>query len=199
MVISSRRAFIVGTLVFLVSAAGLAGALVHLNRDGGRTATQASSVGGPFSLVDQEGRAVTEVDLKGKPTLVFFGFTRCPDVCPTALYEITQAFEALGPDADKAQAMFVTVDPERDTPDAIKSYLTSFSPRIRGLTGSPEAMDKMVKTYKAYAKKAPTKDGDYTMDHTAIVYLMDKNGAFVAPLNLKRPPDQVAAEIRAYV
>jgi protein SCO1/2 len=197
--VSSRGVFVAGALAFLVGAAGLTGALVHLGRDGGRTATQASSVGGPFSLVDQDGRPVTEADLKGRPTLVFFGFTRCPDVCPTALYEITQAFEALGPDAEKAQAIFVTVDPERDTPEAIKAYLSSFSPRIRGLTGAPEAMEKMVKAYKAYAKKVPTRDGEYTMDHTAIVYLMDKNGSFVAPLNLKRPPDQVAAEIRSYV
>jgi protein SCO1/2 len=197
---SPRTAFIAGALAFAVGAAGLAGALIHLGgRGGGQTAAQASTVGGAFQMVDQTGAAVTDADVKGKPFLVFFGFTHCPDVCPTALYEITQALEALGPDAEKTQALFVTVDPERDTPEALKSYLSSFSPRIRGLTGSQAQVDAMVKAYRAYAKKQPLKDGDYTMDHTAIVYLMDKNGAFVAPLNLKRAPDEIAAEIRRYV
>ncbi|RXF67110.1 SCO family protein [Hansschlegelia zhihuaiae] len=196
---SPRAAFLAGALVFLVGAAGLTAAVVHFGGAGGETARQASAVGGPFSLVDQDGKQVTEADVKGKPTLVFFGFTRCPDVCPTALYEITQALAALGPDAAKAQALFVTVDPERDTPDALKAYLSSFAPQIRGLTGSPEQVTAMVKAYRAYAKKQPTKDGDYTMDHTAIVYLMDRNGAFVAPLDVKRPPEQIAAEIRRYV
>lgn len=194
---SPRTAFIAGAAAFLIGAAGLAGAVIHMG--GAKTTTQASSVGGPFSLVDQDGRTVTEADLKGKPTVIFFGFTRCPDICPTALYEITQAFEALGPDADRAQALFVTVDPERDTPEALKAYLGAFSPRIRGLTGSLEAVQAMTKEYKAYAKKAPTKDGGYTMDHTTVVYLMDKDGLFVAPLNVKREPQQVAAEIRAQV
>jgi protein SCO1/2 len=196
---SPRTAFIAGALAFLVGAGALTGALVHFARPGGETARQASAVGGPFALTDQEGRRVTEADLKGKPTIVFFGFTRCPDICPTALYEITQAFAALGPDADKAQALLVTVDPERDTPEALKAYLSSFAPQIRGLTGSPDAVERTVKAYKAYAKKQPLKDGGYTVDHTAIVYLMDRNGAFVAPLNLKRPPDEIAAEIRRYV
>lgn len=196
---SPRTVFIAGAVAFVVGAAGLSAAVIHMTSGGGQTATQGSTVGGPFRLVDQDGRAVTEADLKGRPTLVFFGFTRCPDICPTALYEISQAFEAMGGDAAKAQALFVTVDPERDTPETMKRYLSSFSPQIRGLTGSLEAVQAMTKEYKVYAKKAPTKDGDYTMDHTAIVYLMDRNGAFVAPINLKRPPAEIAAEIRRYV
>lgn len=196
---SPRTAFLAGALVFLVGAAGLATAVFQLKSAGGQTASQTSTVGGPFRLVDQDGKTVTEADLKGRPTLVFFGFTHCPDVCPTALYEITQALNEMGPDAENAQALFVTVDPERDTPEAMKSYLSSFSPRIRGLSGSPEAVAQMVKAYRAYAKKQPAKDGEYTVDHTAVVYLMDKNGAFVAPLNLKREPKEVAAQIRSYV
>lgn len=197
---SPRAAFIAGTAAFLLGAAGLSAAVFHLtSQNAPKTATQASSVGGPFRLVDQNGATVTEADLKGKATLVFFGFTRCPDVCPTALYEITQALAAMGPEAAKAQALFVTVDPERDTPEAMKAYLSAFAPQIRGLTGSLEAVQAMTKEYRAYAKKAPTKTGDYTMDHTSIVYLMDRNGAFVAPLNLKRTPEEVAAEIRGYV
>lgn len=196
---SPRTAFVAGALAFLVGAAGLSAAVIHMSAGGGQTATQSSSVGGPFRLVDQDGKTVTEADVKGRPTLVFFGFTRCPDVCPTALYEISQAFAAMGGDAAKIQALFVTVDPERDTPETMKNYLSSFAPQIRGLTGSPEAVEAMTKAYRVYAKKAPTKDGDYTMDHTAIVYLMDRNGAFVAPLNLKRPPEEIAAELRRYV
>jgi len=195
---SPRTAFFAGAIVFALGAAGLAAALLHL-QGGSQTATQASSVGGPFSLVDQDGRAVTEADMKGKPHLVFFGFTHCPDVCPTSLYEMTQALDALGADAEKTEAFFVTVDPARDTPEAMKAYLKSFSPRIRGLTGTQEQVDGMVKAYKVYARKQPLEGGDYTMDHTAVVYLMDRNGNFVAPLNLKRSPEEVAAEIRRYI
>ena len=195
---SPRTAFFSGAIVFALGAAGLAAALLHLQGES-QTATQASSVGGPFSLVDQDGRAVTEADMKGKPHLVFFGFTHCPDVCPTSLYEMTQALNALGADAEKTEAFFVTVDPARDTPEAMKGYLKSFSPRIRGLTGTQEQVDGMVKAYKVYARKQPLEGGDYTMDHTAVVYLMDRNGSFVAPLNLKRSPEEVAAEIRRYI
>lgn len=195
---SSRTAFIAGTILFLAGAAGIAGATFLLARPDAQE-TRASTVGGPFSLIDQDGKPVTEAALKGKPTVIFFGFTHCPDICPTALYEITQAFEALGDDAGKAQALLVTVDPERDTPETLKSYLSSFSPRIRGLTGSPEAVQAAVKAFRAYAKKTQLKDGGYTVDHTAVVYLMDRNGAFVAPLNLKRDPKDVAAEIRSRI
>ena len=196
---ASRGAFIAGATAFLIGAAGLAGAAFYLSAPAPETARQASTVGGAFSLVDQDGRPVTEAALKGKPTVIFFGFTHCPDICPTAMYEITQAFEALGPDAEKAQALFMTVDPERDTPETLKQYLSSFSPRIRGLSGSPDQVKGAIKAFRVYAKKVPLKDGDYTMDHTAVVYLMDRNGAFVAPLNLKREPKDVAAELRRYI
>lgn len=195
---SARNAFIIGALVFALGAVGLAAVVYQFAAPGGKVASQTSTVGGPFTMVDQDGAAVTEAALKGKPTLIFFGFTNCPDVCPTALYEITQAMEALGPDAEKTQALFVTVDPERDTPEEMKAYLASFSPRIRGLTGTPEQVAQMVKVYRAYAKKVPLKDGGYTMDHSAIVYLMDRNGVFVSPINMKRGTDEIAAELRAY-
>jgi protein SCO1/2 len=161
-------------------------------------APQASAVGGPFKLVDQDGRTVTEQDMKGKPFLVFFGFTHCPDVCPTALFDISEVFRKLGPDADRAAALFITVDPERDTPEAMKSYLSSFDPHLRGLTGDEAAIDRVTKAYRAYAKKVPNPDGSYTMDHTALVYLMDKEGRFVAPFNLKRRPEDSAADLRRY-
>ncbi len=159
---------------------------------------QSSTVGGPFKLIDQDGRTVTEQDMKGKPFLVFFGFTHCPDVCPTALFDISEVFRKLGPDAGRAGALFITVDPERDTPEAMKSYLSSFDPHLRGLTGDEAAIDGAVKSYRAYYKKVPNPDGSYTMDHTALVYLMDKEGRFVAPFNLKRRPEDSAADLRRY-
>lgn len=158
-----------------------------------------SAIGGPFSLVDQTGKPVTEADLKGKPSLMFFGFTHCPDICPTALFDMTQLYKALGRDGDKVQAYFISVDPERDTPDILKEYLSSFDPRLRGLTGDPAAVAAMEKAYRVYSKKIPLDAGGYTMDHTALVYLMDKEGRFVAPFNLKRKPEEAAAELKRYL
>jgi protein SCO1 len=160
--------------------------------------TAPSAIGGPFRLVDQNGQVVTQDALKGKPSLMFFGFTHCPDICPTALFDMTQVYKALGRDGDKVQAYFVTVDPERDTPDILKEYLSSFDPRLRGLTGDPAAVAAMEKAYRVYSKKIPLEAGGYTMDHTALVYLMDKEGRFVAPFNLKRKPEDSAAELKRY-
>lgn len=158
-----------------------------------------ASIGGPFQLTDQNGQVVTEQSLKGRPTLIFFGFTRCPDVCPTSLFEITQVLQALGPDADRLNAYFVSVDPERDTPESMKEYLSSFDPHLKGLSGSREATDKIEKGYRVYAKKVPTSGGDYTMDHTALIYLMDKDGRFVSPFNMKRKPEEAAADLKRYL
>jgi protein SCO1 len=159
-------------------------------------ATRPSGVGGPFKLIDQNGRAVTDRDFKGEPFLVFFGFTNCPDICPTTLFEMSEVLKRLGPDADKTAALFISVDPERDTPEKLKDYVSSFHPRIFGLTGTPEEIALVEKEYRVYAKKVLLKDGDYTMDHTAVVYLMDKDGRFVAPFNLKKSADEAAADLR---
>jgi protein SCO1/2 len=158
-----------------------------------------STVGGPFKLVDQNDKPITEQDFKGEPFLVFFGFTHCPDVCPTTLFEVSEIFRALGPDAKNLRAMFVTVDPERDTPAVMKDYLASFDPRIIGVTGDVDAITAAEKSYRVYAKKVPTDGGGYTMDHTAIVYLMNKDGRFVAPFNMKRRPEEAAAELKRYL
>jgi protein SCO1 len=158
-----------------------------------------ASVGGPFHLVDQDGKSVSDADMKGRLFLVFFGFTHCPDVCPTTLFDMSQMLHALGPDAGRIGVLFVTVDPERDTPAVLKDYLSSFDPHLRGLTGDPAAVDAALKAYRVYAKKVPLKDGDYTMDHTAVVYLMDKNGRFVAPFNMKRTAEAEAADLRGYL
>jgi protein SCO1/2 len=166
----------------------------------GRTSTPAvAAVGGPFHLVDQNDKPVSDTDMKGHPFLVFFGFTHCPDVCPTTLFELSEVLRALGPDADRTGALFITVDPERDTPASMKDYLSSFDPHLRGLTGDPAAVNTAIKAYRVYAKKVPVEGGDYTMDHTAIVYLMDKDGRFVAPFNLKRTPQAAADDLRRYL
>jgi protein SCO1/2 len=160
--------------------------------------TMASAVGGPFKLVDQNAKPISDQDMKGRPFLVFFGFTHCPDVCPTTLFDVSEIFRALGPDA-KVRALFVTVDPERDTPAVMKDYLSSFDPRVSGATGDEAAIAAAEKSYRVYAKKVPLDGGGYTMDHTAIVYLMDKDGRFVAPFNMKRRPEEAAADLKRYL
>ncbi|HEY2136025.1 MAG TPA: SCO family protein [Xanthobacteraceae bacterium] len=160
---------------------------------------QAAQIGGPFRLEDQDGKTVTDQDLKGRPFLVFFGFTHCPDVCPTTLFDVSEVMRSLGPDADRTAALFVTVDPERDTAAALKDYLGSFDPHVRGLTGDTAALAAVAKAYRVYYKKVPLEGDDYTMDHTAIVYLMDKDGRFVSPFSLKRKPEIAAAELRKYL
>jgi protein SCO1/2 len=161
-------------------------------------APRTAAIGGPFRLTDQNGRMVTEQDLKGAPFLVFFGFTHCPEVCPTTLFEVSEILRKLGPDADRVRALFITIDPDRDTSAALKDYLSSFDPRMLGLTGDPAEIAAVAKAYRVYYKKVPLEQ-DYTMDHTTIVYLMDKEGRFVSPFNLKRTTEAAAADLRRYL
>jgi len=192
--------------VLLVATAFLAGLIVCFGavllltgRGSGPVAQQIAAIGGPFTLTDQNGRTVTDQDFKGRPFLVFFGFTHCPDVCPTTLFEVSEILRTLGPDADRVRAVFITVDPERDTPEVMKDYLSSFDSRLSGLTGDPAAVAAVAKAYRVYFKKVPLDQGGYTMDHTAIVYLMDKNGRFVSPFNLKRGIAAAADDLRRYL
>jgi protein SCO1/2 len=188
-------------VVIAAFAASLAaGLLVVLWLAGGLQKVAApATIGGPFQLSDQTGQTVTEASLKGKPTLIFFGFTHCPDICPTSLFEISEVLRAMGPDADRVNAYFVSVDPERDTAAAMKDYLSSFDPHLKGLTGDEAAVAKVISGFRVYAKKVPLKDGDYTMDHTALIYLMDRDGKFVAPFNLKRKPEEAATDLKRYL
>ncbi len=188
---STRIAAVLGA--FVAGAAMLVAAMLYVLP--GET-TKPSSVGGSFRLLDHNGRVVTEANFKGRPFLVFFGFTHCPDICPTALFEMSEVLKRLGSDADKTAALFISVDPERDTPEKLKDYVSSFHPRVIGLTGTPAEIEAVTRTYRAYAKKVPLDGGGYTMDHSAIVYLMDKEGRFVAPFNLKRSADQAAADLK---
>ena len=188
-----RRA-LVPLLAFCLGLVGIVGAAVFTLRPDAAP-VGAPSVGGPFTLVDQDGRTVTERDFAGATHLVFFGFTHCPDVCPTTLQQVTYVLAALGDKGRRMRVAFVTVDPERDDPASLKAYLSSFDPRITGLTGAPEQVAGAVKAYRAYARKVPGKDGDYVMEHTAIVYVMDRDNRFLGALDLSRPPEETAAQL----
>lgn len=187
-------------IVASFSASLVFGLLVLLWAFGGvRGVTAPAAIGGPFQLTDQSGQTVTDKSLLGRPSLIFFGFTHCPDVCPTSLFEMSQVLQAMGKDAGRVNAYFISIDPERDTVAAMKDYLSSFDPHLKGLTGDPAAIAKVAAEYRVYTKKVPLKDGDYTMDHTALVYLMDRDGHFVAPFDLKQTPEKAAAELRRYL
>lgn len=148
----------------------------HSSLENGAGSHPLDAIGGPFSLVDQRGEPVTERTFQGKPTLYFFGFTHCPDVCPTALFEMTERLRELGPDGDRINVVFVSVDPERDTPAQLALYLQSFDPRITGLSGTREAVDAIVKAYKIFVRRVPLEGGDYTLDHTASTFGADAKG-----------------------
>ncbi len=184
-------AFLAGLVIFL-------GVILFVGHNG-TSGVGPSAIGGPFKLTDQDGKPITDKDFKGRPFLVFFGYTHCPDICPTTLFELSEVLHAMGKDADRVNALFITVDPERDTAPVMKDYLSSFDPHLRGATGDAKAIDQAEKEYRVYAKKVPTGKGDYTMDHTALVYLMDKQGHFVAPFKLDRKPEQAAADLRRYL
>ncbi|MBY6240985.1 SCO family protein [Methylosinus sp. Sm6] len=158
----------------------------------------ASAIGGPFRLVAQNGQEVTEKDFLGRPFLVFFGYTHCPDICHATLFEISEVLRELGPDAN-AGALFITVDPERDTPAVMKDYLANFDPRIVGVSGDRAAIDPVLREYRIYSKKASDGAGDYAVDHTTVVYLMDKNGRFVSSFNISRKPAEAARDLQRYL
>ena len=150
----------------------------------------------PFQLVDEDGRQVTEANFAGKPSAWFYGFTHCPDVCPTALAEIAVLLDQLGPDAAKLNAVFVTVDPERDTVEVIKPYVDYFDPRIIGLTGTLSNITSMVEARFATFSKMPLDGGDYVLQHPASIYLVDANGDFVGTLDAEEPLDVKLAKLK---
>jgi len=191
--------FFVISMAFLAGVALFGAIVVMFDFFSMPAAQTVATIGGPFRLTDQNGRTVSDQDLKGHPFLVFFGFTHCPDVCPTTLFEVSEILRSLGPDANGTRALFITVDPERDTPSVMKDYVSNFDPHVWGLTGDPAAIAAVAKAYRVYYKKVPLDGGGYTMDHTAIVYLMDRNGRFVAPFNLKRSAEAAAADLRRYL
>ena len=181
----------------LVLAGLLAGAVAVLPGCAPPASTSRVDLGGPFVLTDQGGRPFTDRDLRGRPAALFFGFTTCPEVCPTTLARWSASLKALGQDGDKVRLVFVSVDPERDTPAVLKRYLSDFDPRITGLTGSPDAVARTLAAYHVYARKVPLPGGGYTMDHTAATYLFDRKGGFQGLSGYQEPPEVQTAKLRA--
>ncbi len=155
-------------------------------------------IGGPFTLKDGNGQTVTDKDFRGKYVLVYFGYTFCPDVCPTTLNAVADAMDKLGPAASHIQPLFITVDPKRDTPAVVKQYAAAFGPRIEGLTGTPEEIAEVAKEYRVYYAEHRTGDGpnDYSMDHSSVLYLMGPNGDFVAPVRADQSGEEIAVNLK---
>lgn len=157
-------------------------------------------VGGPFSLVDQFGRTRTSEEFRGKLMLIYFGFTYCPDICPTDLQNIGLALDQLGPDGARVQPLFITLDPERDTADHLKEYLQLFHPRLIGLTGDAPAIGSAADAFKVYYARVPGKTGDdYTIDHTAFIYLMGEDGNYLGFFPPGTSSDRIAETLRKHV
>ena len=192
-----KRSLLVPLAVFLVSALALLATVLAL-LPGPQQSASKVPIGGPFRLTSHEGKTFTDENLKGKPFAVFFGFTHCPEVCPTTLYDLTQDLEALGKDADKMRVAFITVDPAQDTPELMKPYLGSFDPRIVGLTGTEEEIAGVAKASKVYYRKVPTESG-YTMDHTATILLMDSKGEFYGTSNFQESQEVRRQKLRQLV
>ncbi|QQS14788.1 MAG: SCO family protein [Rhodospirillales bacterium] len=193
----SRGAKIILGLWVVLIVAFTAWIVVDVTRsDGAKVA-----IGGPFTLTDHDGKRVTEADFKGKPTLIYFGFTYCPDVCPTSLLLMQTALEQLGKGADeKVNVVLVTVDPERDTPAVLKDYVGNFGPRFIGLTGTPAEIAAVAKSFRVYYRKVEGKDGaPYLMDHSSIFYLLDRNGRFVQHFSHQSRAEDIAAAVKRYM
>jgi protein SCO1/2 len=184
---ASFAVLVVGIGVFLAI-------LTFTNQRAGAPAP--SALGGAFQLTDQDGRRVDQSILNGRTNLMFFGFTHCPDVCPTKLFEMAQVMQRLTPaQRERVQVLFVSVDPERDTPELMKTYLSSFEGPFRGLTGTPDEIAQMARIWRAYYRRVPLEGGAYTMDHSAAVYLIDGQGRFVSTFDTT-DPERAAQTLR---
>ncbi|MCB1464186.1 MAG: SCO family protein [Nitratireductor sp.] len=190
---------IVAWILVAVICAGMAYALISQRTGKGITEMVGAQIGGPFTLEKTDGSVFTDKDLAGKPYAMFFGFTHCPEVCPTTLWEASGWLKELGTDADRIAIYFVTVDPERDTGELLAEYLTSFDPRITGLTGTNEQIEQIKQAYRVYARKVPLEDGDYTMDHTASMYLMHGDGNFAGTIAYQENSETAIAKLRRLI
>jgi protein SCO1/2 len=184
------RSILVGILVLMAAGVGF------ITFQWYRTMNGSEPFGAPFTLVDQKGAAITEAAFRSQPTAVFFGFTHCPEICPTTLFELDGWLKKLGDEGKDIRAYFVSVDPERDTPDVLDAYVSNVSDRITGITGSPEKIAAMTKSFGIYSKKVPLDGGDYTMDHTASVLLLAKGGDFAGTIAYGENPDTAIAKLK---
>lgn len=194
----ARRLSIVIAAALAVLVLVTAGAWLWLWQ-GGRATVAASAVpiGGPFTLVDQDGRTVTQADFAGRWMLVYFGYTYCPDVCPLGLTTIAEALDEVPePQRDRIVPVLVTVDPERDTPEVLKEYVAAFGPQFKGLTGTPEQVAAALKTWRVYSRKAEVQpDGSYLVDHSTFTYLMDPSGAYASHFSHGVTPEEMAERL----
>lgn len=169
---------------------------VQFMRAPGGPGAPEQAFGVDFELVDHNGEPITEQALRGQPSALFFGFTHCPEICPTTLYELDNWLTTLGPDGENINAFFVTIDPERDTPEMLSLYVESVTDRVRGITGDPEAVREMARGFSVYFKRVELDDGDYTMDHTASVFLLDSKGHFRKTIAYGENPETALAKLR---
>ncbi|HEY1412766.1 MAG TPA: SCO family protein [Rhodopila sp.] len=172
-----------------------AGGFLWLSDSAGNSALR---IGGPFTLQDGNGKPVTDKDFRGKYMLVYFGYTFCPDVCPTTLNAVADAMDKLGPAASQVQPLFITVDPKRDTAAVVKQYAAAFGPRIEGLTGTPDEIATVAKEYRVYYAEHRTGPGpnDYSMDHSSVLYFMSPNGGFIAPIRADQSGEDIATNLK---
>jgi protein SCO1/2 len=184
------RSILVGILVLMAAGIGF------LTFDWYRKQNSGEAYGAPFALVDENGAPITEAAFRGHPSAVFFGFTHCPEVCPTTLYEMNGWLDKLGEDGKNIRAFFVSIDPERDTPEVMKSYVTNVSSRITGITGEPDKVYAMAKSFGIYWKKVPLEGDDYTMDHTATVLLLDGTGDFAGTIAYEENRDTAVQKLK---
>lgn len=184
------RSILVGILVLMAAGIG------WLTFDWYRGHYGGQPFGAPFALTDQNGKPITEAAFRGQPSAVFFGFTHCPEVCPTTLAEMAGWLDKLGDEGKDIKAYFVSVDPERDTPEVIKSYVSNFSDRIIGITGEPDKVRAMAKSFGIYFKRVDTGDGEYNMDHTASVLMLNRKGDFFGTIAYEENPETALAKLK---
>ncbi len=189
------RVVLWGALAVGAIALGLGTRLFYDRMEGG--AVGVADLGGAFELVDHDGTPITEAAFDGQPSALFFGFTHCPEICPTTVYEFEAWMQELGPDADGFRAFFVTIDPERDTPGVLKDYLEYQSDRVTGITGPPEDVLAMADDWRVYYNRVPLNEGDYTMDHTSLVYLLDRDGQYADLIRYGEETRSAVGKIRA--
>lgn len=194
------RAKVLFALIVVTAALLLGTAAMIIGRQSGGETTYAETalIGGPFSLINQDGKKVTEKDFRGRYMLVFFGYTFCPDVCPTELQVMTRALQSMGPAGDRITPVFISVDPARDTPEVLKSYVENFDPRLVGLTGTADEVAAAAKAYRVYyAKAGKSGAADYLMDHSSNIYLMDPQGRFIKHFSYTTDANALAEALAA--
>ena len=195
--VGGRTAALAGVLAAVAATAVLVAILLTPEQTGSRTPMLAE-IGGPFTLTNQEGRVVTNADFRGRWVLLYFGYTHCPDVCPTTINTMVGAIDALGPERAKIRALFITLDPERDTPAVLKDYTGAFQGEVLGLTGTPEQIASAAGAYRiGYHKHLIPEDNDYSIDHSAVIFLLDPAGRTVSVFSHETPPEQLAQRLKA--